>query len=201
MERIFSDFQQIEGSRCYCCGEAADEIRRRISPLPLNAVHLIGTGDFHYQTLFWLERINGPFSLLLLDNHPDDQCGAFGEELLSCGNWVRRAKKLPQARDFAWIQKAHDYRRGMLPAEFPLYISIDLDILSRDFAHTDWDQGDMRLPELVTILHEIVKNHPNGIIGADICGGISPEKGGTDEDEAMNRACIGAVTSIFKAIP
>lgn len=201
METIFSDFRHIEGSTCYCSEEAADEIRHRISTLPLSALHLIGTGDFHYQTLFWLERIREPFSLLLVDNHPDDQPGAFGAELLSCGNWARQAKELPLLRGFAWIRASGDYRDGMLPAEFPLYISVDLDILSRDFARTDWDQGEMSLPELVMMLRRITQEHSRGIIGADLCGGITPEKGGTPEDMEMNRACAKAVESVFRTLP
>ena len=78
MELVLSDFSGLEGSCCYCSGEAGAEMRKRISALPLEAVHYIGTGDYHYQTLFWLERIGRPFALLLIDNHPDDQPGAFG---------------------------------------------------------------------------------------------------------------------------
>ena len=54
MELVLSDFSGLEGSCCYCSGEAGAEMRKRISALPLEAVHYIGTGDYHYQTLFWL---------------------------------------------------------------------------------------------------------------------------------------------------
>src|SRR5689334_20175229 len=35
------------------------------------AITLYGSGDFHHVTLALLERINGPFNLLVLDKHPD----------------------------------------------------------------------------------------------------------------------------------
>lgn len=200
METIFSDYRQIDGSRCYCSEDAGNEIRNLISDLPLHAVHFIGTGDFHYQTLFWLERIDRPFSLLLLDNHPDDQPGAFGAELLSCGNWVARARELPLLQCSAWIRKADDFRDGILPDGLPVYISVDLDILSTEFAHTDWDQGGMSLTELTSLLEKAVQQHPGKIIGVDICGGISPEKGGTDADMELNAAAGNAVAAVFRPL-
>lgn len=203
MELIFSDFSSIEGSCCYCSEEAGNEIRTLISPLPLKAVHYIGTGDFHYQTLFWLERVTGPFSLLLLDNHPDDQPGAFGEKLLSCGSWVREAKKLPLLQNFTWLRRASDYSASALTDAFPLYISVDLDILSPEFARTDWDQGDMSISALNRILCDIVfrfsrPRYGKGIIGVDICGGITETKGGRDVDMELNRAAILGIAGIFR---
>lgn len=201
METRFSDYQQIAGSRCYCSEDAGNEIRRMISAMPLHAVHYIGTGDFHYQTLFWLERITEPFALVLLDNHPDDQPGAFGEELLSCGNWVLHARRLPMLRSFSWVRKPDDFSQGMLPDGLPLYISVDLDVLSREFAHTDWDQGEMSLQELVSILGDIPASGGHRIIGVDICGGTAPEKGGTDADMELNTSTRKAVEAVFARIP
>lgn len=203
MELIFSDFSSIEGSCCYCSEEAGNEIRTLISPLPLKAVHYIGTGDFHYQTLFWLERVTGPFSLLLLDNHPDDQPGAFGEKLLSCGSWVREAKKLPLLQNFTWLRRASDYSASGLSDAFPLYISVDLDVLSPEFARTDWDQGDMSLTELNGILSDVAArfsrgDEGKGIMGVDICGGISEEKGGREADMELNRATLLDLAGIFR---
>lgn len=203
MELIFSDFSSIEGSCCYCSEEAGNEIRTLISPLPLKAVHYIGTGDFHYQTLFWLERLREPFSLLLIDNHPDDQPGAFGDALLSCGSWVREAKKLPLLQNFTWLRRASDYSASALTDAFPLYISVDLDVLSPEFARTDWDQGDMSLTELNGILSDVAArfsrgDEGKGIMGVDICGGISEEKGGREADMELNRATLLDLAGIFR---
>lgn len=203
MELIFSDFSSIEGSCCYCSEEAGNEIRTLISPLPLKAVHYIGTGDFHYQTLFWLERLREPFSLLLIDNHPDDQPGAFGDALLSCGSWVREARKLPMLQNFSWLRRASDYSASSLTDAFPLYISVDLDVLSPEFARTDWDQGDMSLTELNGILSDVAArfsrgDEGKGIMGVDICGGISEEKGGREADMELNRATLLDLAGIFR---
>ena len=204
MELIFSDFSHIEGSRCYCSEEAGNEIRRLISTVPLEAVHYIGTGDFHYQTLFWLERIREPFSLILLDNHPDNQPGAFGEELLSCGGWVREAMKLPLLRDFTWLRRTSDYSPDAPAQAFPLYISIDLDILSPEYARTGWDQGDMSLTDLCRILTDIVSRSGStgsgkGVIGADICGGMTGLEGEGDTATELNRAAIHRLAGIFRS--
>lgn len=203
MELIFSDFSSIEGSCCYCSEEAGNEIRTLISPLPLKAVHYIGTGDFHYQTLFWLERLREPFSLLLIDNHPDDQPGAFGDALLSCGSWVREARKLPMLQNFSWLRRTSDYSASGLSDAFPLYISVDLDVLPPEFARTDWDQGDMSLTELNGILSDVAArfsrgDEGKGIMGVDICGGISEEKGGREADMELNRATLLDLAGIFR---
>ncbi|MCR4823721.1 MAG: hypothetical protein K5849_00005, partial [Bacteroidales bacterium] len=109
MERINVDFSGLQGTNCYCSAESAERIRRSVSTLPLTAFHLIGTGDYHYQTLFWLERIREPFSLVLFDHHPDDQAGAFGTDLISCGGWVADARRLPLLQSDLWIRDAADF--------------------------------------------------------------------------------------------
>ena len=52
-----------------------------------------------------------------------------------------------------------------------VYITIDKDVLSRDDAETNWDQGLMRLPFLLQCLREIGQHH--AIIGADVNGDYS----------------------------
>ena len=163
---INSDFSHLEGTDCYCSPEAATEIREAVKNMPLQAVHFLGTGDYHYLSLFWAERISGPFVLCLLDNHPDDQPGAFSEDTLSCGSWVPEVRKLPTCRGVKWIRKAGDYR-GMSGS---VYLSIDLDVLSEDYATTGWSQGTMTPDELCSIVRDIRGNCR--LIGADICGGI-----------------------------
>ena len=52
--------------------------------------------------------------------------------------------------------------------DIPIYISIDKDVLSEDYAITDWDQGDMTIDEMISLLKDITKDRQ--IIGVDICG-------------------------------
>ena len=163
---IGSDFSSIEGTRRYCSPEAAGTIREAVGRLPLKAVHLIGTGDYHYVSLFWLERIREPFILYLFDHHPDNQPGAFSEDMLSCGNWAGDAVKLPLCKGMRWIKEASDYRE----AQGNVYLSIDLDVLSGKYARTNWDQGDMTLSEICASIMDI--REKGNLLGADICGGL-----------------------------
>lgn len=187
---VDSDFSFLEGTNCYCSDESAEIIRRRIEELPLEAVHLIGTGDYHYLTYFWTERIGVPFHLVLFDNHPDDQDGAFENGGLSCGNWVKSVRKLPACIGDAWNTEQLPYEKGS-----SIYISIDLDVLSEKYARTNWNQGDMSLTELTSTLTRIKENY--SVIGVDICGGKSESKGGTPEDEEINGRARREIIRIF----
>ncbi len=57
----------------------------------------------------------------------------------------------------------------------PVYISVDKDILDESEVATNWDQGNMRLDVLITILENISENRT--VLGADICG-LLPESAG-----------------------
>jgi len=195
-EVVDSDFSKFEGTNCYCSEESRAAIRRAVSGMPLNAIHRIGTGDYHYVTLFWAERITEPFILYLFDNHPDDQPDAFGENILSCGSWMKEIRKLPFCKGTAWIDgKGEEHSEGEIKAGLKAYVSIDLDILSHEFASTDWDQGEMTLDELTEKVNKLRNLHE--MIGADICGGLTPEKGATPADISLN---VGTEEAIIKML-
>ena len=191
---IGSDYSELEGTCCYCSAESAGRIRGSIAGLPLEAIHLIGTGDYHYISLFWAERIVEDFALVLFDNHPDDQPGAFGDDMLSCGSWVADVRSLPRCKHDVWIRDAGT--AADLPAGLPVYISVDLDVLSPEYARTDWDQGSMTLEGLCSALSALGSSHR--IIGADICGGITEAQGGTEADAELNRTTAAAVASALR---
>ncbi len=198
MLHLNTDFSALEGTNCYCSAESAVQIRQRISSLPLHAFHTIGTGDYHYQTLFWLERIREPFALLLLDWHPDDQPDAFGAGMLSCGNWVAEARRLPNCRFDYWVRCEADFLSPEALPPLPVYLSIDLDILSPAFARTDWDQGSMSLEALTRFLQRLAAAHR--ILGVDLCGGLSDTKGASPEDLALNASTGEAIYYLFQKI-
>lgn len=194
VKTLISDFSSLEGTNCYCSEESAEKIRASLESLPLRALHLIGTGDYHYLSLFWLERITEDFDLVLIDHHPDDQIPAFGAELLSCGSWVAEARKLPGLRRSFHIKEFSESLQ--LPSDgFPVYLSIDLDVLSTDYARTDWDQGEMSLMELERIVLSTAGTHP--LLGADVCGGLTEGKGAREEDVELNKRTIESLKKIF----
>jgi len=52
-----------------------------------------------------------------------------------------------------------------------VYLTIDKDVLAREDAITNWDQGCMRVPYLLSLVKEIGKRH--SVIGADVTGDYS----------------------------
>jgi len=177
------DLRSVEGTCCYCDPDAASQIRAAVADLPLKAVHWIDTGDYHYLSLFWLERIDRPFALLHLDHHPDDQACAFGGEVLSCGSWVLEAReKLPMMKSCVTVMNASDPVE--IPEGLPLYISLDKDVMSRDWARTDWDQGEMTLQEVMDVISHASEGRE--VIAADVCGELASEKGACGEDVDIN---------------
>ena len=196
MERIKVDFTHLEGTNCYCSPESAAIIRQDFGRRELRAFHQIGTGDYHYLTLFWLELIREPFCLVLFDHHPDDQPAAFGDALVSCGGWVADARRLPLLRQDVWIRDATDFHLLEKLPNLPVYLSLDLDVLSPDFARTDWDQGTMSLDEMSAALRKL--RAERRIIGVDLCGGNTLEKGASPEDLALNASTGEALYGLFR---
>jgi hypothetical protein len=54
-----------------------------------------GSGDFHHVTLALLKRLDRPFNLLVVDNHPDWMRRI---PFLHCGTWVDHAARLPHCQ-------------------------------------------------------------------------------------------------------
>lgn len=207
---ISLDCCAIDGTDCYCDGDAASAIRRMLEPFGHGGVHFIDTGNYHYLTRFWTEKIRRPYSLLLFDHHPDLQEPRF-EGVLSCGGWVlEMLRSDPFLRDVVMVgvddsllcvtEPFRDRVRvigedeaAVLPPEaiaerlkmaFPAYVSIDKDVLCCCCARTNWDQGSLTVERLTAIMDALVKGC--GIIGADICGGLTVREGATAEDFRIN---------------
>ena len=82
------DCTHLHGTQCYCDSEGERRLRALLAPYPPEGIHLIDSGDYHYVTKLWTDKIDHPFSLIVFDHHPDMQPPLF-EGLLSCGCWVR----------------------------------------------------------------------------------------------------------------
>ena len=180
---ISVDLQHLEGTTCYCDADVESEIVRALNPLPLNALHWIDGGDYHYLSDIFMRRLEAPAKLVLFDNHPDDQEPAFGEGILSCGGWVAHSRRF----NLMLSDEAED-----------IYLSIDLDYLSRDYARTNWNQGNASLQELLEQVSSAIEG--KRLAGVDICGGISSAQGACAEDYAINLKTRSALQDFFKSI-
>lgn len=80
----------ISGTNCYCDDEAFKELQKRMGDFSVEGIHFLDSGNYHYMTRLWIEKIKEPFQLLVLDNHTDMQLPAFGG-ILSCGGWIARS--------------------------------------------------------------------------------------------------------------
>lgn len=191
------DFTGLNGVNCYCTEEAEMEIKKQTEQLSYEGIHFLDSGNYHYLSKFWLEKIQEPFSLLVFDNHTDMQESAFFG-LLSCGSWVKEALNTnPNLKEIciigpsgkAFLECEEEDRERVTAIEKEenspvaeerlkeflrkngeqgLYLSIDKDILSREDARTNWDQGEMTLSQMEKWIHEIFAKRK--ILGADICG-------------------------------
>ena len=198
-EEIFwTELSDLSGCNCYCDAEASDRIRKEIQAFTGKGLHFIDSGNYHYMTRLWLEKLQIPFRLLVFDNHTDMQPPAFGG-LLSCGGWIAASlEELPLLQEVilvgpdeeAYTQVEPDLQKKVLflsreklstmtaeekegffnnlSEDLPLYVSVDKDVLCKGDASTTWSQGDMHLSELMSFL-ELVLERQN-ILGMDVCG-------------------------------
>ncbi|HHV03551.1 MAG: arginase family protein [Bacteroidales bacterium] len=178
-DHVLIDCTDITGSDCYCDPEAAGIIQERIADHPVKTVHFLDSGNHHYMTKFWTDRISRDFLLVVADHHPDMQPALF-EDMLSCGGWVRTVlESNPWVRQVWFIGVSDQYpipRNNdtiiVYPdrprADLPAYLSIDKDILDPRTVTTNWDQGTMSYRQLHAVIREIMHRHP--VLGVDICG-------------------------------
>lgn len=169
----------LQGVECYCDKESAHALKRVIANYPADGIHFIDSGNYHYLTKFWTDKIQQPFSLIVFDHHPDMQPPLF-EEMISCGSWVEDTiESNPYLRKVIIIGASENLIKHVSPkyrqtVEFyseqslqheaswkqfsnetidtPVYISVDKDVLNPQSAVTNWDQGSLTLNELEHLL-------------------------------------------------
>ena len=189
----------IEGTCCYCDPEAEAEISRRLEPIPEERVRWIDSGDYHYVTKILAARERESFTLVLVDNHPDDQAPVFGG-VLSCGSWVKELRESCPMLEEAWtLGPDHRIRNasGTVDRELEegiddlvaalegkrVYVSVDKDVLDRAFSRTDWSQGTYSLDTLKGWLDRLLRLN---VVAVDVCGGLSPAQGAKPQDLRVN---------------
>jgi len=110
----FLDFKDISGTNCMCDDAARDEIMKRIGDRLPYGLHFIDSGNYHYISALYSEMIKEPFSLVVLDHHPDMQRPMF--DILSCGGWVLEVlDKNPYVRDVHIIGAAGNLIEELAP--------------------------------------------------------------------------------------
>lgn len=197
------EVQELPGSNCYCDGDAMETLRQKLEEFDADGIHFIDSGNYHYMSRIWLEKLNTPFRLVVFDNHTDMQPPAFGG-LLSCGGWVAASlEELPLLKEVLLVgpdQEAFDQTEPVLrekvrflsreklgemtleekvsffeelTAELPTYLSVDKDVLCPEEASTTWSQGEMTLEELCQFVKILLEKQ--AILGMDVCGECDPD--------------------------
>ncbi len=192
------DLRGVSGTKLYVDSAAETAIREEIRIKGRSDIHLIDTGDYHYVTRLYLYDILEPFDLLVFDHHNDDKPPEF-EGLRSCGSWIRDAlydmdNTISSVKLVKGVQDI-TYLKGSFDEKKPLYISIDKDVLSKDACPTNWDQGEMTVPELLSLLKGEIRNRR--ILGMDICGGPAFEAGFRNKDIVKNNEVDMAIIALL----
>ena len=189
--------RDISGVNGYCSDDAQEEIRKRIWDYDYRGIHFLDSGNYHYLSKFWLEKIEEPYSLIVFDHHTDMQESAFFG-MLSCGSWIKEVlEEHPYIQEVcvvgppkAAIEQCEpnlasrvvfltqeELEAGILEKwhaflengkELPVYLSIDKDVLCLEDARTNWDQGEMKLEEMEKMIKQVFQRR--NVLGADICG-------------------------------
>ncbi len=189
MPHEWIDLTDVAHTNLYCEPDSLHELETRISSRTNKGVVFIGNGNYHYVSYLLLKEIKEPFTLLLFDHHTD--MGNEQDSLISCGSWVSYAlKNVPFLKKVVIIGPStlqqdpllssnvtifsddyHSISPKLLLSNIPtdsVYISIDKDVLCRDDAVTNWDQGTMKLSFLLECLDYILSHKK--VVGVDVCG-------------------------------
>lgn len=206
--------RDIPGTNCMCDDEAIAQIKKRISEKAFEmtkdadenkrlaafakGIHFIDSGNYHYMSAIITDMIKEPFSLVVLDHHPDMQPPMFGD-ILSCGGWVMRViENNPYVKDIHVIgadrnliekldkndakrvsfYDVSDVRDKLPETQYPVFLSIDKDVVRREELVTNWDQGEMTKDELISFIKELFDRRE--VLGVDICGECAPDQEGID---------------------
>ncbi len=194
--------------RISAAGIGAPEGAGRQMPLGL---HFLDNGNYHYMSALFLQQVKEPFSLVVFDHHPDMQRPMF--DILSCGGWVLEAVEkneylrqvdiigaskelIEEVRPglseevlgkvrFHTLDEVFDGDEFRLPdSSFPVYLSVDKDVISRDEIITNWDQGDASTRQILKAI-EACRDDSRGLLGVDICGECAPDQEGCRLEEAI----------------
>lgn len=187
------DCRDLSGPARFWADRSTEEkIWERVKKIPENSLVFLGSGDFHHMSSLLIRRVREPVSVIHFDSHHDFTLLPLP---LNCGSWVARTvsnsfvKKhliigarfsvfsmASYALKFAHKSSVVSYKGdSAVIANLPtkkVYITIDKDCLTKDYALTNWNEGSMTLPGMLGLLR-IIKDSAE-IVGVDITGEYSP---------------------------
>ena len=189
------DCTDLSGVNGYCDPASFEVLKSRMNRELSAKVNYIDSGNYHYVTYLLLQRLKQDFTLILFDHHTDMQQSLFGE-ILSCGSWVKWAldenpylqeviivgakQELIDAIGEKYKGRVHSYSEetidhtmmweqfALRQIHYPVYVSVDKDVMEPQEVVTNWDQGVLSINQLQEIYNAIRKK--TKILGVDICG-------------------------------
>lgn len=186
------DLRNINGTNLMCEKETLFKIQAKLQARNEKGITFFGSGNYHYVTYLLLKEIQTPFHLVLFDHH-SDMLPSLDALLISCGSWVLDSLNHIPLLQKVFLIGAHEKWKKYIPEKYndkvhvysdseimdwktffwelkayPVYISIDKDVLHPLEAMTAWDHGHVKLKELVEVMIEI--STKSRIIGIDVGG-------------------------------
>lgn len=222
-EPIWLDLKCLHGTNCMCDDTAKEILLQRLeNEVGADGIHFIDSGNYHYVSALFTSLIKTPFSLIVMDHHPDMQLPMF--DILSCGGWVldvlnnnpyvmdvhiigadeglisQLPKKDAGRVSFHTINEifgeysftedssgislpSGEPKLNLLKTDYPIYLSIDKDVVRKDELVTNWDQGEASSGQVLSLVKALAKR----AIGIDICGECAPDQ----EDCNLTKALQG----------
>lgn len=171
------DLRALTQVKYLCSYDKLEEIGKVVSSE--KGIKFLGKSDFHYLTYLFVRNIKANFNFIVIDHHVDFKNTFNG--YISCGSWLRDVLKLPLVEKIFLITSDNNTtevpNKLIIVNKFsilediikrlPIYISIDKDILGKEYLNTNWEQGNMDLDEFLNLLNFL--SHFN-VIGVDVCG-------------------------------
>ncbi len=167
----------------------------------LPRLRFLDSGNYHYLSKLLLGLEKEDLFLVVFDHHTDMQPPAL-LPVLSCGSWIRDAAEAyanikgicvigppeasvqeVEAMENVWFVTQEELDGGSGAAkikeifashagELPVYLSVDQDILSKEELDTNWDQGNVRVEELLSLAEDCLSGKK--LLAVDFCGEPSP---------------------------
>ncbi|CAM2939680.1 Arginase/agmatinase/formimionoglutamate hydrolase, arginase family [Legionella steigerwaltii] len=172
------DLSKYEDSlRFYTTNKSVHIFRELINNLDIKTplITLLGSGDFHHLSYFFLERIKEPFNLVVFDNHTD--C-SFMPPKFHCGNWLYTAAQLPQCKQILHIGATEGY------SWFDRLLGLNQLVRQKHFiAFSAQDMQNQGMKGYQNVLHQIDTNLPIYIsVDKDV---LSAQEIETDWDQGI----------------